>query len=297
MTSGRFCTATSLAFASRSDNSGTGLNRDARPGVASRDILRILISTCLLMISASCATSYQRPDPYYDTALRERAKSVDEEGIQVSAVIPTLEESKAIFGVDMTQRNIQPLWLEIRNDTDRQMFFVPTGLDPEAFPLEVAYGFHKPYNDESRERFNRYIESTAIRFRIDPRSTVSGFVFTNPDEESKLVTVDLFGLKWTKSISLVAPTPDREFLEGYYARLVNVRDSLGYVDVEDDSRLREALEALPCCTTGPNGRKGEPLNLVLIGALPETARPLSVATIASTLPRHGTSSAGPRISP
>lgn len=220
---------------------------------------------------ASCAISYQRPPPYDDTALRERAKSAVEDGIQVSAAIPTLEESKAIFGVDLMRRNIQPLWLEIRNDTDRQMFFVPTGLDPEYFsPLEVAYGFHKPYNDQGRERFNRYIESTAIRLRIDPHSTVSGFLFTNPDEDSKLVTVDLFGLKWTRSITLIVPTADREIVEGYYERLIKTRERLGYVDVEDESRLREALERLPCCTTGPNGQKGEPLNLVLIGALPET---------------------------
>ncbi|MEA3410611.1 MAG: LssY C-terminal domain-containing protein [Pseudomonadota bacterium] len=230
--------------------------------------LRLIVLLGSALLLASCATRYQKPDPFDDTALRARVKTVAEDGIQVSAVIPNRAEIEAIFGADLTKKNIQPLWLEIRNDTDRQIFFLPTGLDPEYFsPLEVAFGFHKPYSKEGRAEFDRYIESTGMQLRIDPHTTESGFIFTNPDQDSKLVNVDLFGLKWTKSIALVVPTPDRDVPDSYYERLVRTREGLVFEDVQDEARLRELLEQLPCCVTARDGSRGEPLNLVMVGSL------------------------------
>lgn len=37
------------------------------------------------------------------------------------------------------------------------------------------------------------------------------------------------------------------------------------IEVKDESRLRELLEQLPCCTSSKDGAQGEPLNIVLIG--------------------------------
>jgi len=231
-------------------------------------VLRLIVLLCSALLLASCAAKYQKPDPFDDSALRARVETVAEDGVQVSAVMPNREETIAIFGADLTKKNIQPLWLEIGNDTDRQIFFLPTGLDPEYFsPLEVAFGFHKPYSKEGREQFDRFIESTAMRLRIDPHSTESGFIFTNPDQDSKLVNADLFGIKWTKSIALVVTTPDREVSDGYFERLVKTREGLVFEDVQDETRLRELLEQLPCCVVTQDGSQGEPLNLVMIGDL------------------------------
>ena len=62
-----------------------------------------------------------------------------DDGIRVSAAVPSGDESRSIFGVDLDQRGIQPLWLEIENGSERSVYFCrPAG--PEYFaPLEVAF--------------------------------------------------------------------------------------------------------------------------------------------------------------
>jgi hypothetical protein len=233
---------------------------------------RIVILLCVAMLLGACPTRFEKPGPFDEISLLGRAESVSEDGIRVSAVIPNQKESQAIFGVDLAKKNIQPLWLEIENSTDRQIIFLPTGLDPEYFsPLEVAFGFHKEFSGDSHLYLDRHIENTGLRYFIDPHSTQSGFVFTNVDQYSKFVTVDLIGRMWTKSFILIVPIPDHNIGEENYERLVKRLEKSEFVEVDEESRLRELLERLPCCTSSKEGESGEPLNLVLIGGLNETA--------------------------
>jgi hypothetical protein len=247
----------------------TRVNRCLTLACAAKRIV-ILLSAALLL--GACATRFEKPGPFDEISLRGRAESVSEDGIRVSAVIPNQEESQAIFGVDLAKKNIQPLWLEIENNTDRQIIFLPTGLDPEYFsPLEVAFGFHKEFSGDSHSYLDRHIENTGLHYFLNPHSTQSGFVFTHVDQKSKFVTVDLIGRKWTKSFTLIVPTPDSNIAEKYYERLVKRLKKSAFVEVDEESRLRELLERLPCCTSSKEGKAGEPLNLVLIGELNETA--------------------------
>jgi hypothetical protein len=234
--------------------------------------IHIVILLGVAMLLGACATRFEKPGPFDEIFLRGRAESVSEDGIRVSAVIPNQEESQAIFGVDLAKKNIQPLWLEIENSTDRQIIFLPTGLDPEYFsPLEVAFGFHKEFSGDSRSQLDRHIENTGLRYFVNPHSTQSGFVFTNVDQNSKFVTVDLIGRRWTKSFTLIVPTPGRNIGEEYYERLVKRLGKSPFVEVDEESRLRKLLERLPCCTSSKERESGEPLNLVLIGKVNETA--------------------------
>lgn len=214
----------------------------------------------------------QRPDSFDDTALRARATTVAEEGIRVSATLPSLEESRTIFGIDLEKKGIQPLWLEIQNDTDRQLNFLPTGVDPEYFsPLEVSFGYHARFSDDANAQLDEHIERLSFRNIIDPHAKESGFVYTNRDEASKFVNVDLVGWKWTKSLHLIVPTPDRQFTEDHYHRIAQVVARSGVVETDDESHLRELLEQLPCCVSSEDGAQGEPLNVVLVGPLEDAA--------------------------
>ncbi len=214
----------------------------------------------------------RRPDSFNDAALRARAKTVAEGGIRVSATIPSPEESRDIFGVDLEKKGVQPLWLEIQNDTDRQLYFLPTGLDPEYFsPLEVSFGYHARFSDDANAQLDEHIERLGLRNIIDPRSKESGFVYTNRDKASKFVAVDLVGWKWTKSLNLVVPAPGRKIAEDHYERLFQMISRSDLVETDDESHLRELLEQLPCCVSSEDGAQGEPLNVVLVGNLEDAA--------------------------
>ena len=221
---------------------------------------------CFVMIIGACATHFERPGPFDNTDLRHRAHTIAEDGIRVSATVPQPKESKAIFGVNLEEKNIEPLWLEIENNTDRQIFFLTTGLDPEYFsPQEVSFGFHRVFSKSANKQLDDHIESLGFHHIINPHSTSSGFVFTNSDEGSKFVTVDLIGREWSKSFTLIVPTPNRKLTVDHYKRLFKMIASSELIEVEDEPRLRELLEKLPCCTSIKDGVQGEPLNIVLIG--------------------------------
>jgi|GEM_PF-411315 len=234
--------------------------------------VNIIIVMYIVTTIMACAATFERPGFFDDTSLRKRSQTIAEDGIRVSATVPSPEESRSIFGIDLGKKKIQPLWLEIENDTDRQIYFLPTGLDPEYFsPREVSFGFHRSFSKSANTQIDDHIESLGFRNIIDPHSTSSGFVFTNLDEGSKFVTVDLIGREWTKSFTLIVPTPNRKFPEDHYNRVSRMIASSELIDVEDESRLRELLEQLPCCISSKDGVQGEPLNIVLIGEFQDIA--------------------------
>jgi hypothetical protein len=221
---------------------------------------------CFVMIIGACATHFERPGPFDNTDLRHRAQTIVEDSIRVSAAVPDLEESRAIFGVNLEGKNIEPLWLEIENNTDRQIYFLESGLDPEYFsPREVSFGFHKVFSKSTNKQIDNHIESLGFHNIINPHSTSSGFVFTNSDEGSKFVSVDLIGREWTKSFTLIVPTPSRKLPVDRYSRVSRMIASSEMIEVKDEARLRELLEKLPCCTSSKDGVQGEPLNIALIG--------------------------------
>jgi hypothetical protein len=234
--------------------------------------IRIIIVMYLLMIILACAATFERPGLFDDTSLRKRSQTIAEDGIRVSATVPNLEESRSIFGIDLEKKNIQPLWLEIENKTDRHIYFLPTGLDPEYFsPREVSFGFHRSFSNNVNTQIDDHIENLSFLNLINAHSTCSGFVFTNSDEGSKFVTVDLIGREWSKSFTLIVPTPDPKFSEDHYNRVSRMITSSELIEAEDESRFRELLEQLPCCASSKEGVQGEPLNIVLIGDIQDIA--------------------------
>ena len=173
------------------------------------------------MLLDGCASTFESPPPFDYAHYRENASTVVTDDFRVSALVPSREQSKAIFGVDLSSKQIQPLWLEIENNTDKRFWFLPTGLDPEYFsPLEVAFSFHKRFSDEANTKLDEHIESLTIPFRLDPRTTVSGFVYTNEDPDSKFVSVDLVGEREAKNISMVVPLAERLMQEDHYDEVI-----------------------------------------------------------------------------
>lgn len=195
----------------------------------------------------------------------ERAISQTEGSVTVTVAVPSGDETQDFFGVPLYKRKIQPVWLEISNNRDATITFLPLGLDPQYFTaIESAFlgagGARKTDASVRKFFFDRKID-----MYIDPGEKRSGFMFTPLQEGTKSFNVDVY----TEDERLINFT--------FFVPVPGLR--LDHIDVDWDSlypaaeirdldrdELIQALNAMPCCTTDKKSKgTGDPLNLVVIG--------------------------------
>ena len=216
------------------------------------------VLSAIVLIAAGCAASGPQQGTSEYKPYRERAATQTQGDLSVTVALPTAAEAADIYGVDLAEKQIQPVWIEVRNDTALPYWFLVSGLDANYFAAsEAAHAFDATLD----ARFDR------LQFRnpIPPGATVSGFVLTNLDEGIKIVDVDLIARGDARSFTFVTVDPSfkatslRVDFDGLYRS-----DQLIHVD--DENELRTLLERLPCCVTNADGTEnGDPLNLVLVG--------------------------------
>jgi LssY C-terminus len=243
-------------------------------------VARAAFALSLLLLATACASStFERPAPFDDAPLRARAVTKTDADIRASAAIPSVDESRSIFGIDLAQQGVEPLWLEIENSTDRPLVFLPTGLDPEYFaPLEVAFSYKDSFNDQGNAALGEHLKALSFDSHspIVPGETVSGFVYANQVDPAMMVDVDLVGRAWSRRIALLVPMPGTEAAQERVARLRGLYADADVVEIDDEAALRTALEEMPCCMTDVTGtRQGPPLNVVMIGDLEEFGPPFA----------------------
>ena len=197
-----------------------------------------------------------------------------EGSVRVSTAVAGREETTRIFGIDLYDQGIQPVWLQIENSGDSLARYAPFSTDPEYFaPLEVAYINRRGYSKEARQAMDERFHSLAMPRYINPGETRSGFVFTHADPGAKGFNVDVFSGGESYNFTFLMRVPG---FEPDYARL-----NLGEMHEDDatpnfrDEALREVLRKLPCCSGDEAGEEsGEPINLVLVGSGEELLRAL-----------------------
>jgi len=195
----------------------------------------------------------------------ERSISQTEGSVTVTVAVPSGDETQDFFGVPLYKRKIQPVWLEISNNRDATITFLPLGLDPQYFTaIESAFlgagGARKTDTSMRKFFFDRKID-----MYIDPGEKRTGFMFTPLQEGTKSFNVDVY-------------TEDEQLINfTFFVPVPGLR--LDHIDVDWDSlhpaaeireldkdELIEALTAMPCCTTDKKSKgTGDPLNLVVIG--------------------------------
>lgn len=220
----------------------------------------------ILTAAAGCGGSYS-PKPPEEVSFLDRAETQSRNGITITVAVLSREESEEVFGVDLAANGVQPVWLDIENNTGKPYFFMPIALDPDYFsPNEVAFmnhlKFNRSANREMDEQFSKY--GIQIEF-IMPGERDKGFVYTNLDPGLKFVNVTLYEVDGTENFFFYFEVPGiQPDYENVDFTALYTKDELVHID--DETELRNALEALPCCTTGSDGRGGgEPINVVLIG--------------------------------
>ncbi len=97
---------------------------------------------CTLIVLSGCAT-WTVPIDTGDTPLRSRAVTEAKPGVRVSAAVLGPEDCVRMLGRDVTADGVQPVWIEVTNDTESVLWLLRSGADPDYFsPLEVAWSAH-----------------------------------------------------------------------------------------------------------------------------------------------------------
>lgn len=238
--------------------------------------LRPILQIALLILGAGlagCGGKAYVYEPVDSGRFLTAAERREDGPIRVSVAVPGREESERIFGIDLYDQGIQPVWLQVENSGDRLARYAPVSTDPEYFaPLEVAYKNRRGYSDAARKDMNVRFHTLAMPRYIGPGETHSGFVFTHADFGAKGFNVDVFSGGESFSFTYLLRVPG---FEPDYARL-NLREMYSdeMADLDEDG-LREAISGLPCCSGDREGEvTGDPLNLVLIGTGKELLRAL-----------------------
>ncbi len=222
-------------------------------------LLAVLISLLLL---CSCASDWQ-PIPIGDVDFLSRVVVMEKHQITVSAAVPSASESVAIFGADLYRRGVQPVWLEISNNSDEAVSFLPFGLDANYYtPLEAA-SMHKVRKQKSA--FEHYFFASGVDPEIAPGQVRKGFVFTHVDEGTKAFNVDLVGenVSWQGTFFIQVPGLKVDHYDIDFDAL-HEADSIRDLS---ETELIEYLVTSPCCVRNEKGSDtGDPLNIALVGS-------------------------------
>lgn len=229
---------------------------------SSRTVAFCFISSLILW---GCATF--DPRPLNEVDFRERATTQTEKEIRVSALVLSAEETEAVFGLPLYKKGIQPIWLEIENNTQHRMWFPPVSVDRDYFSsLEVAYMHHSAYSRTAKQRMDEFFHQHAFRNPIYPGRIRSGFVYTNLELGTKAFNVDVMGQDhkvrtFTFLISVEGLKAD--YREVDWDSLYATRDKVVF---DSSMAFRKTLEELPCCTTGEDdSQMADPVNVVIVG--------------------------------
>jgi len=218
-----------------------------------------------IMATYGC-TIYQKPRPIFDVPFQDRSQSKVDGDVKVTVAVLSAHESRQLFGVNLAGQGIQPVWIRVQNADTDAYWLMASGLDPDYFsPLEAAYVFHGIIGRSVNKKIDDHFTVMNFRNPIAPGTSVSGFIFANLDEGTKVVDIDLVTYGKIKFFTFFVPVPGikADYHEIDFDKLYPAEE---IVDL-DENELRTALENLPCCATNDDGTEnGDPLNLVLIGS-------------------------------
>ncbi len=225
--------------------------------------VRLLLIALVLLGMSACASF--NPVPLEELTFRERAETEEQEGLRVSVSVLGREEARHAFGVNLQKRGIQPIWLEIENQTEKPFWFMMSGLDPNYFSAhEAAYMNHFRFGGQANKQMDNYFSDMGFKQQIEPGSINSGFAFTNETVGTKEVRVRLYSNKDVRTFELFVSVPGVE--SEWDRKDLKVIAERPRLEIETEEELREALRSLPCCTQRSDGSgMGDPINLVLIG--------------------------------
>ena len=223
----------------------------------------LLVLACFNM--ASIAQDGQLLQGGQVAAPNDRLHSQTERDVRITAAVPSALETREIFKSDLYRQNIQPVWVQVENLGDEQLFLTPMGLDSGYYTArEVASRSRGSITTQPR---NRDFEQMGVgRLELPPHSIQSGYIFSRVDEGTKPFNVDVIGGVTPYMMTFFVPVPGLK-LDHHEIDIANLypEDELRHVNLQ---QLAKELEAMPCCVRNKKGdNTGGPLNLVFVGEI------------------------------
>jgi len=229
---------------------------------------RTALSCAALVCVVGCRTF--SPTPMEEVGFKQRAETQTQQGVTASIVVLTADEAKAAFDCKLYKKKIQPVWIEITNDTGDEMLFMPRSIDPEYFaPLEVAQKTTWRWSKKANTEKKYFYYENQMPFLIPPGETVSGFVFANRSRGVRWVLVEVFSEHEAIHVEFVTEIP------GFNADFHKFDDGDLYPVLYPDQEIIDFTEPLaflqwvkeqPATVTNADGsRTGDPLNFVIVG--------------------------------
>jgi len=245
---------------------------------------RILIfSTVMILpfISPGCSKKYcgvgdagtigcpsynpiENPKAYSPIILRTQSQIKN--NIEVSTSVLTDEEIEEVFGLDIAKDGIQPVWINIKNNTDKAFYLVKVYTDPYYFsPNEVATMSYVTFAIDVNEAIDSYVNNKSIKRQIPPNSEVSGFFYTNWDPGFKYLNIVLYGEQNVNNFIFYHEIPGLR-LDYHRVDFENLYKEEEVTELETCEELVEVIKSIPCCTQKKDGSgENDPLNFVVIG--------------------------------
>lgn len=225
---------------------------------------RLLVAlACTVLLAACGAPAWKRPVPMDQVGFTSRAVTETHGDLTVTVAVPDSNETEQLFGTSLYRDQIQPVWISIENRSASEFLLVRPGVDENYYsPLEVSYQRHSG-SRETRLEMDQFFYTQNFENPVAANAVTSGYVFTNLDEGSKAINIDLVGDRHLENFSFVVLVPGllTDTMRVDYDTLYD-----HWTDIQDFDELRRALAALPCCTTNKDGsQNGDPLNVVMVG--------------------------------
>ncbi len=238
------------------------LNARARPMYIFSAFTRAWFLAALTLL-ASCGPN--QPDPSSASSFIDRALTQERDGLTVRVSVLSEGETRGYFGGSTSNANVQPVWIEVQNNTDSAVRYVPILTDPTYYaPMEVAQHLHGWFSGKANDLVDAAFESNAMPNYVGAHQTATGFVYTHEDGGLKFLNIGLLGAGKPWFFRFVVPVPGVQ----YAVQSVDFSKLYPPDKIEDLSpdQLRSKLEALPCCVANQAGSAlGDPLNLVIVG--------------------------------
>jgi len=230
--------------------------------------IHLLVWVTMTVVVTGCRTF--SPTPMDEVGFKQRAETQTREGVTASIVVLTAEEARAAFDCKLYKKKIQPVWLEITNNTDDEMLFMPRSIDPEYFaPLEVAQKTNWRWSKEANKEKKWFYYEHQMPFLIPSGETVSGFVFANRSRGVRWVLVEVFSEHDAVHVEFVTEIPgfNADFHKfddgGLYETLYPDQEIVDFT--QPQAFLQWVTEQPATVTNADGGKTGDPLNFMVIG--------------------------------
>ncbi len=254
-----------------------------------------MLSCVLLVALTACAAWQPTPLTLPNNLGNVQTKQIGD--VQASVAILTAGQSRAHFGVDLDELDIQAIWIQVRNNSGHQLWFLRSVLDADFYPAdEIAMLANRLVPAEQHAALQQYLRDESMVLQLRPGTTSEGFVFTPKAIGGRYVDVRLvqdayeLALLRTAAQERGATGPDPADLEFRFGFAIPLPDGMFDFERLDPEKtyagmelpdlsleeLRRELAALPCCSTDADGeRDGDPINTVIVGSAADTLNSLS----------------------